>query len=163
MPPSPTAIVLLRKTPQSFVFQIRSQAHFQGLCQQQPLKLGAEAGGEARGGEGGGCCPSWSLGNYLAVLSNASSCLSLNSHHVSESLSLLRYCAPFYHHGSLSGSCHHRPKQGSCVSVPTRCKHSHAVDQILHFRVDKDVLGPETVQYHVPSLICSLLVLPVEK
>ncbi|XP_046907933.1 protein dispatched homolog 2 [Hypomesus transpacificus] len=142
---------------------IRSQAHFQGLCQQQPLKLGAEAGGEARGGEGGGCCPSWSLGNYLAVLSNASSCLSLNSHHVSESLSLLRYCAPFYHHGSLSGSCHHRPKQGSCVSVPTRCKHSHAVYQILHFLVDKDFLGPETVQYQVPSLKYSLLFLPVEK
>lgn len=55
--------------------QIRSQAHFQDLCQQH-------ARGEAEGTARSDCCPSWSLGNYLAVLTNASCCLSLTSHQV---------------------------------------------------------------------------------
>lgn len=62
---------------QSFpcLMQIRSQAQFQDLCQQHVR-------GEVEGGSRGGCCPSWSLGNYLAVLTNASCCLSLTSHQV---------------------------------------------------------------------------------
>uniref|UniRef100_A0A4W5JWU9 Dispatched RND transporter family member 2 n=1 Tax=Hucho hucho TaxID=62062 RepID=A0A4W5JWU9_9TELE len=111
----------------------------------------------------GGCCPSWSLGNYLALLSNASSCLSLTSVQVSESLSLLRYCAPYYHDGRLVAYCAERGSQGNCASVPTRCKHSRAVFQILHYLVDKDFLGPQTIEYQVPSLKYSLLFLPVEK
>ncbi|CAL8272942.1 unnamed protein product [Merluccius merluccius] len=136
---------------------IRSQARFQDLCQQH-----------ARGDSGekvskGGCCPSWSLGNYLAVHTNASSCLSLTSHQVSESLGLLRYCAPFYHNGQLVEACVKRPKHGGCASVPSRCKQSLVVFHILHFLVDKDFVGPETVEYQVPSLKYSLLILPVEK
>lgn len=57
------------------LMQIRSQAQFQDLCQQHVR-------GEAEGASRGGCCPSWSLGNYLAVLTNASCCLSLTSHQV---------------------------------------------------------------------------------
>lgn len=56
------------------LIQIRSQAQFQDLCQQHVR-------GEAEG-TSSGCCPSWSLGNYLAVLTNASCCLSLTSHQV---------------------------------------------------------------------------------
>ncbi|KAM6973215.1 protein dispatched homolog 2 [Aplochiton taeniatus] len=137
--------------------RIRSQAHFQELCQQH---VRVEADGVV---SRGGCCPSWSLGNYLAVLSNASSCLSLTSKQVSESLSLLRYCAPYYHHGSLVGACVKRPKHGHCASVPSRCKHSRVVFHILHFLVDKDFLGPQTVEYQLPSLKYSLLFLPIEK
>lgn len=64
------------------LIQIRSQPQFQELCQ-QPVK--AEADVAARSG----CCPSWSLGNYLAVLTNASCCLSLTSQQASKSLNKL--------------------------------------------------------------------------
>ncbi|XP_071760357.2 protein dispatched homolog 2 [Centroberyx gerrardi] len=137
--------------------RIRSQAQFQDLCQQH-----ARVEAEDRAARGG-CCPSWSLGNYLAVLTNASCCLSLTSHQVSESLSLLRYCAPFYHEGHLVEACVARPKHGSCSLVPSLCKQSRVVFQILHFLVDKDFLGPQTVEYQVPSLKYSLLFLPVDK
>uniref|UniRef100_UPI0037E964A7 protein dispatched homolog 2 n=1 Tax=Semicossyphus pulcher TaxID=241346 RepID=UPI0037E964A7 len=136
--------------------RIRSQAQFQDLCQQH---VRAEAEGTSRSG----CCPSWSLGNYLAVLTNASCCLSLTSHQVSESLNLLRKCAPYYHEGQLVEACVERPKLGSCSSVPSRCKQSHVVFQILHFLVDKDFLGPQTVEYQIPTLKYSLLFLPVDK
>uniref|UniRef100_A0A665VSZ9 Dispatched homolog 2 (Drosophila) n=1 Tax=Echeneis naucrates TaxID=173247 RepID=A0A665VSZ9_ECHNA len=136
--------------------RIRSQAQFQDLCQQH---VRAEAEGTSRGS----CCPSWSLGNYLAVLTNASCCLSLTSHQVSESLNLLRECAQYYHEGRLVEACVDRPKHGSCSSVPSRCKQSHVVFQILHFLVDKDFLGPQTIEYQIPTLKYSLLFLPVVK
>lgn len=56
-----------------------------------------------------------------------------------------------------------RPKHGSCSSVPNRCKQSHVVFQILHYLVDKDFLGPQTVEYQIPTLKYSLLFLPVDK
>ncbi|XP_054470601.1 protein dispatched homolog 2 [Anoplopoma fimbria] len=136
--------------------RIRSQAQFQDLCQQHVR-------GEAEGTSRSGCCPSWSLGNYLAVLTNASCCLSLTSHQVSESLNLLRRCAPFYHEGHLVEACVQRPKHGGCSSVPSRCKQSRVVFQILHFLVDKDFLAPQTVEYQIPTLKYSLLFLPVDK
>ncbi|XP_068582582.1 protein dispatched homolog 2 [Cebidichthys violaceus] len=137
--------------------RIRSQAQFQDLCQQHVR------GEAAEGTSRGGCCPSWSLGNYLAVLTNASCCLSLTSHQVSESLNLLRKCGPYYHGGHLVEACVERPKHGGCSSVPSRCKQSRVVFQILHFLVDKDFLGPQTVEYQIPTLKYSLLFLPVDK
>uniref|UniRef100_A0A3Q3KVX0 Dispatched RND transporter family member 2 n=1 Tax=Mastacembelus armatus TaxID=205130 RepID=A0A3Q3KVX0_9TELE len=136
--------------------RIRSQAQFQDLCQQH-------ARGDAEGVSRSGCCPSWSLGNYLAVLTNASCCLSLTSHQVSESLNLLRKCALYYHEGHLVEACVDRPKHGSCSSVPSRCKQSRVVFQILHFLVDKDFLGPQTAEYKIPTLKYSLLFLPIDK
>ncbi|TNM95404.1 hypothetical protein fugu_016487 [Takifugu bimaculatus] len=136
--------------------KIRSQAQFQDLCQQH-VKV------EADGAAGTGCCPSWSLGNYLAVLTNASRCLSLTSQQVSESLNILRKCAPYYHEGHLVEACVDRPKLGGCSSVPSHCKQSRVVFQILHFLVDKDFLSPQTVRYQIPTLKYSLLFLPISK
>lgn len=60
-------------------------------------------------------------------------------------------------------ACVERPERGSCSSVPSRCKQSRAVFQILHFLVDKDFLSPQTVEYQIPTLKYSLLFLPVDK
>ncbi|XP_037550818.1 protein dispatched homolog 2 [Nematolebias whitei] len=136
--------------------RIRSQAEFQDLCQQHE---GVDGEGTSRSG----CCPSWSLGNYLAVLSNASCCLSLTSQQILESLNLLRKCALYYHKGDLMETCVETPKHGSCSSVPSCCKQSRVVFQILHFLVDKDFLSPQTVEYQIPTLKYSLLFLPVDK
>lgn len=74
------ALHLLKKSLKKGSFflsliQIRSQAQFQDMCQQH---VRAEAEGTSKSG----CCPSWSLGNYLAVLTNASGCRSLTSNQV---------------------------------------------------------------------------------
>ncbi|XP_023154742.2 protein dispatched homolog 2 [Amphiprion ocellaris] len=136
--------------------RIGSQAHFQDLCQQHGRV-------KAKGTSRSDCCPSWSLGNYLAVLTNASSCLNLTSQQVTESLNLLRKCAQYYHEGHLVEACVERPKHRGCSSVPSRCKQSRVVFQILHFLVDKDFLGPQTVEYQIPTLKYSLLFLPINK
>lgn len=135
-------------------FQIRSGTEFDQFCQVRSELDGSFGKNE--------CCPSWSLGNYLASLNNVSSCFHLTAQHVSESLSLLRSCAPYYHDGSLVASCTERSKSGRCASVPHRCRLS-SIFQILHYLVDKDFLGPQTVEYKVPSLKYSVVFLPVEK
>uniref|UniRef100_A0A8C5GKT8 Protein dispatched homolog 2-like n=1 Tax=Gouania willdenowi TaxID=441366 RepID=A0A8C5GKT8_GOUWI len=136
--------------------RLRSQPQFEDLCQQNVRMEGDSV-------TRSGCCPSWSLGNYLAVLTNASSCLSLTAQEVSETLNLLRKCAPHYHEGRLVEGCVARPKHGSCSLVPSRCLQSRLVFQILHFLVDKDFLGPHTVEYQIPTLKYSLVFLPVAK
>lgn len=78
-------------------------------------------------------------------------------------MNILRKCAPYYHEGHLVEACVDRPKLGGCSSVPSHCKQSRVVFQILHFLVDKDFLSPQTVGYQIPTLKYSLLFLPISK
>lgn len=134
------------------VFQIRSHVHFRDLCQRT---------------EANECCPSWSVGNYIAVLYNRSSCLEITQGDISHTLALLRACAPDYHRGVLTPSCIGpeavRQKHSQCAQVPEKCTRFNAIYQLLHFLVDRDFLSPQTMEYQVPSLKYSLLFLPTRK
>ncbi|XP_016050244.1 protein dispatched homolog 2 isoform X2 [Erinaceus europaeus] len=130
--------------------QIRSHAHFEALCQRTTANE---------------CCPSWSLGNYVAVLSNRSSCLDTTPADAARTLALLRTCALHYHQGTLVPAClgpgHDKPLL--CAQVPAKCSRTSAVYQLLHFLLDRDFLSPQTADYQVPSLKYSLLFLPTPK
>uniref|UniRef100_A0A8C0EG52 Dispatched RND transporter family member 2 n=1 Tax=Bubo bubo TaxID=30461 RepID=A0A8C0EG52_BUBBB len=132
--------------------KIRSHVHFRDLCQRT---------------EANECCPSWSLGNYIAVLYNRSSCLEITQGDISHTLALLRACAPDYHKGTLTPSCIGpetvRQKHSQCAQVPEKCTRFNAIYQLLHFLVDRDFLSPQTMEYQVPSLKYSLLFLPTRK
>ncbi|XP_049641108.1 protein dispatched homolog 2 [Suncus etruscus] len=130
--------------------QIRSHAHFGALCQRTAANQ---------------CCPSWSLGNYVAVLSNRSSCLETTQADATRTLALLRACALYYHRGLLAPLClgPGRDKPPRCAQLPAKCSESHAVYQLLHFLLDRDFLSPQTADYQVPSLQYSLLFLPTPK
>uniref|UniRef100_A0A2K6KTT4 Dispatched RND transporter family member 2 n=1 Tax=Rhinopithecus bieti TaxID=61621 RepID=A0A2K6KTT4_RHIBE len=130
--------------------QIRSHTSFGALCQRTAANQ---------------CCPSWSLGNYLAVLSNRSSCLDTTQADAARTLALLRTCALYYHSGALVPSCLGPGKNKSprCAQVPTKCSQSSAIYQLLHFLLDRDFLSPQTTDYQVPSLKYSLLFLPTPK
>uniref|UniRef100_A0A8C2TSK8 Dispatched RND transporter family member 2 n=1 Tax=Coturnix japonica TaxID=93934 RepID=A0A8C2TSK8_COTJA len=132
--------------------KIRSHVHFRDLCQRT---------------EANECCPSWSLGNYIAVLYNRSSCLEITQGDISHTLALLRACAPDYHKGILTPSCigpeSTRQKHSQCAKVPEKCTRFNAIYQLLHFLVDRDFLSPQTIEYQVPSLKYSLLFLPTRK
>nr|XP_060616286.1 protein dispatched homolog 2 [Anolis sagrei ordinatus] len=132
--------------------KIRSHPQFGSLCQRT---------------EANECCPSWSLGNYIAALYNRSSCLEITQADVSHTLALLRSCAPDYHRGVLVPPCMgpktERDKHVQCSKVPEKCTRFHAIYQLLHFVVDRDFLSPQTVGYQVPTLKYSLLFLPTVK
>nr|XP_012621866.1 protein dispatched homolog 2 isoform X2 [Microcebus murinus] len=130
--------------------QIRSHSHFGALCQRTATNE---------------CCPSWSLGNYVSVLSNRSSCFDITQADTDRVLALLRICAVYYHRGDLVPSClgPGQNKSPHCAQVPTKCSQSSAIYQLLHFLLDRDFLSPQTADYQVPSLKFSLLFLPTPK
>ena len=70
--------------------QIRSHSQFGDLCQRATAAS---------------CCPSWTLGNYIAILNNRSSCQKIVERDVSHTLKLLRTCAKYYYNGTLGPDC----------------------------------------------------------
>lgn len=112
------------------------------------------------------CCPSWTLGNYIAVLTNKSSCQKITERDVSHTLKILRSCAKYYQNGTLGPECwdmNTRKKDLKCGNVPRKCTKYNAVYQIFHFLVDKDFLNPKASDNLSPSLKYSMLFSPTEK
>ncbi|XP_054839470.1 protein dispatched homolog 1 isoform X2 [Eublepharis macularius] len=132
--------------------RIRSHFQFGDLCQRTTAAS---------------CCPSWTLGNYIAILNNRSSCQKIVERDVSHTLKLLRTCAKYYYNGTLGPDCWdmaaRRKDQLKCTNVPRKCTKYNAVYQILHYLVDKDFLSPKTVDYVLPALKYSMLFSPTEK
>ncbi|KAM6906206.1 protein dispatched homolog 1 [Lycodopsis pacificus] len=113
------------------------------------------------------CCPSWTLGNYIAALANRSSCQKITERDVSHTLKILRSCAKYYHNGTLVPDCWdialRRKDQLKCGTVPRKCTKYNAVYQVLHFLVDKDFLSTKSLEYPPPVLKHSMLFSPTEK
>ncbi|XP_004627006.1 protein dispatched homolog 1 isoform X2 [Octodon degus] len=132
--------------------RIRSHPQFGDLCQRTTAAS---------------CCPSWTLGNYIAILNNRSSCQNIVERDVSHTLKLLRTCAKHYQNGTLGPDCWdaaaRRKDQLKCTSVPRRCTKHNAVYQILHYLVDKDFIAPRTAGHAPPALKHSMLFSPTEK
>uniref|UniRef100_A0A8C6QKN8 Protein dispatched homolog 1 n=1 Tax=Nannospalax galili TaxID=1026970 RepID=A0A8C6QKN8_NANGA len=132
--------------------RIRSHPQFADLCQRTTAAS---------------CCPSWTLGNYIAILNNRSSCQKIVERDVSHTLKLLRTCAKHYQNGTLGPDCWdmaaRRKDQLKCTNVPRKCTKYNAVYQILHYLVDKDFMTPKMTDYAVPALKYSMLFSPTEK
>uniref|UniRef100_A0A4W3KDJ9 Protein dispatched homolog 1 n=2 Tax=Callorhinchus milii TaxID=7868 RepID=A0A4W3KDJ9_CALMI len=132
--------------------RIRSHFQFGDLCQRTTAVS---------------CCPSWTLGNYIAILNNRSSCQTITERDVGHTLKLLRSCVKYYHNGTLGPDCWdattRRKNQLKCTSVPRKCTKYNAAYQILHFLVDKDFLSLKAVDYVTPALKYSMLLVPTEK
>ncbi|KAG7259449.1 hypothetical protein CRUP_000661 [Coryphaenoides rupestris] len=114
------------------------------------------------------CCPSWTLGNYVAMLTNRSSCQKITDRDVNHTLRVLRSCAKFYHNGTLGPDCWdmatRRKDQLKCANVPRKCTKYNAVYQILHFLVDKDFLSTKSLEAAPPQVLThSLLFSPTER
>nr|XP_060499245.1 protein dispatched homolog 1 isoform X1 [Panthera onca] len=132
--------------------RIRAHPHFGDLCQRTTAAS---------------CCPSWTLGNYVAILNNRSSCQKIVERDVAHTLKLLRACAGHYHNGSLGPDCWdaaaRRKGQLKCTGVPRKCTKYNAVYQILHYLVDKDFVAPKAAGPAAPALRYSMLFSPTEK
>lgn len=134
------------------IFQVRSHPQYRSLCQRTSMDS---------------CCPSWTLGNYIAVLNNKSSCQKITEGDVSRSLKMLRICAKYYYNGTLGAECWdtatRRKDHVKCSNIPRKCTKYNAVYQILHFLVDKDFLNPKVINTNAPVLKYSMLFSPTEK
>ncbi|XP_075060403.1 protein dispatched homolog 1 isoform X2 [Mixophyes fleayi] len=132
--------------------RIRSHPEFADLCQRTTADS---------------CCPSWTLGNYIAILNNRSSCQKIVERDVSHTLKLIRTCAKYYHNATLGPDCWDmaakRKDQLKCTNVPRKCTKYNAVYQILHYLVDKDFFNPKNVDSAAPVVRHSMLFSPTEK
>ncbi|XP_029790807.1 protein dispatched homolog 1 isoform X1 [Suricata suricatta] len=132
--------------------RIRAHPQFGDLCQRTTAAS---------------CCPSWTLGNYIAILNNRSSCQKIIERDVAHTLKLLRACAKHYHNGTLGPDCWdaaaRRKGQLKCTGVPRKCTKYNAVYQILHYLADKDFMAPKATDPAAPALKYSMLFSPTEK
>ena len=72
---------------------LRSSQDFPSVCQ-------------TVGNTAGKCCPSWSLGHYIALMTNRSGgCNEIDEHDVQLALDVLSSCAKHYHGLQLSANC----------------------------------------------------------
>lgn len=106
---------------------LRANIHFSSLCQTQ------EHSGDK-------CCRSWSPANYVALLSNRSSCLEVTDNDLSRVKALLEQCARYYHNRQLSANC---AEDLDCRRhVPTECYVDDAVYHLLHYLLDVEFIPP---------------------
>ncbi|ESO83544.1 hypothetical protein LOTGIDRAFT_51941, partial [Lottia gigantea] len=91
------------------------------------------------------CCRTWSLGNYVALLSNKSHCMDLTQQDLDYVLVTLETCAAFYHNYTLGPNCDFSPESWyfasdspiqQCSEIPQRCTQYNAVYHILHYLTD---------------------------
>ncbi|XP_054006493.1 protein dispatched isoform X1 [Hylaeus anthracinus] len=104
--------------------ELRSNAHFPSLCQMQTEHNGQEQK----------CCRSWSPANYVAFLSNRSSCLGVTENDLSRVETLLQRCIYFYQNLRLTSNC---AEDLNCQRhVPSECYTRNAAYHLLHYLLD---------------------------
>lgn len=92
------------------------------------------------------CCPSWSVGNYIAALSGRSSCQDISSNDVEQVLSILRHCAPLFNNATIKENCwnfKYNIAYPVCLGLPLECVRYNAVHNILYYLTDKDFFAAE--------------------
>lgn len=87
---------------------LRSSEHFPSICQ-QPANSHQ-------------CCPSWTLGHYVALMRNRTSCTDIDESDVTATLKILEVCSKHYHGLRLSPNCDTIVQEGEIcyfISFPT--------------------------------------------
>ncbi|KZC07514.1 Protein dispatched [Dufourea novaeangliae] len=108
--------------------ELRSNMHFPSLCQVQMEQSGA----------GQKCCRSWSPANYVALLSNRTSCLGVTENDLTRVETLLRRCVYFYQNHQLTSNC---AEDLNCQRhVPSECYMHNAAYHLLHYLLDTDFI-----------------------
>ncbi|XP_012280511.1 protein dispatched [Orussus abietinus] len=107
---------------------LRANSEFSSLCEMET----------ERSGNGRKCCRSWSPANYVALLSNKTTCLSVTENDLSRVETILERCAYFYHNLELTPDC---AEDERCQRrVPVECYVHNAPYHLLHFLLDVDFI-----------------------
>ncbi|KZS03479.1 Protein dispatched [Daphnia magna] len=126
---------------------MRSSPLFPTVCQQPAHQQSAHHQ----------CCPSWTLGHYVALMRNRSSCSDIDAADVTIVFNILEACSRHYHGLQLSPNCDSIvqegsswPNTGDCgEDVPEICTRHNAVYHIFHYLTDAEFLvgGNQHLRY----------------
>ncbi|XP_076237082.1 protein dispatched [Calliopsis andreniformis] len=109
--------------------ELRSNSHFPSLCQTQMEHNSAPQK----------CCRSWSPANYVALLSNRSSCLGVTESDLNRVEILLQRCIYYYQNHQLTSNC---AEDLNCQRhVPSECYMHNAAYHLLHYLLDTDFIS----------------------
>ncbi|XP_011634830.1 protein dispatched [Pogonomyrmex barbatus] len=128
---------------------LRGNSHFPSLCQTR------EDEGDHK------CCRSWSPANYVALLSNRSSCLGVTESDLSRVKILLQQCAYYYHNRQLLPNC---AEDFNCQKhVPIECYTRNAVYHLLHYLLDVNFIPNDSTdpKNKNTTLQSAMLFLPI--
>lgn len=90
------------------------------------------------------CCPSWSIGNYVASIRGKASCDDIDDDDVLHMVKRLQKCSDVFNNESLKENCwnfDHGVLYPYCKGIPVDCIQYNAVFNILYYLSDKDFLG----------------------
>lgn len=84
------------------------------------------------------CCRSWSLGNYVALLNNKSSCYEIDDLHIQRALELVGECQPYFQTHFNVPHCWTPESEMDlqCTNIPERCREHSAAYSILYYLTD---------------------------
>lgn len=92
---------------------MRSSPLFPAICQQPAHHQSASSHQ---------CCPSWTLGHYVALMRNRSSCADIDAADVTVAFNILEACSRHYHGLQLSPNCDTIVQEGiPCVAYASYC------------------------------------------
>jgi len=116
---------------------LRGNVHFPSLCQTQ---INRNDAADHK------CCRSWSPANYVALLSNRSSCLGVTENDLSRVKTLLQQCAYYYHNRQLTPNC---AEDFNCQKhVPNECYMRNAAYHLLHYLLDVNFIPSVRVHHN---------------
>ncbi len=110
------------------------------------------------------CCRSWSLGNYVVLLTNRTSCMDVTNDDVAKVKTTLTNCAHYYQNFMLVSNCEEATEEdqeiNKCHEVPAECKQYNAVYHILHFLSDIKFMEKTSLVPN-PKLTYTMTMLPL--
>ncbi|XP_015182400.1 PREDICTED: protein dispatched isoform X2 [Polistes dominula] len=116
---------------------LRANPHFTSLCQVEEEHNGIKSNQK--------CCRSWSPANYVALLSNRSSCLGVTEDDLIRVEALLRRCAYYYYNLELTSNC---AEDTNCQKrVRAECYQHNAVYHLLHYLLDFNFIPNDKHQF----------------
>ncbi|KAJ6638287.1 Protein dispatched [Pseudolycoriella hygida] len=101
------------------------------------------------------CCRPWSLPNYVAVISNKTSCFDIEEEDVQQAKNLIQKCYTYYETMKLSNDCDKRK-----CHVPPDCARKNAVYNILHYLIDSASVQENATEVFV---VASMIFAPFAK
>ncbi|XP_076375765.1 protein dispatched-like isoform X1 [Megalopta genalis] len=130
--------------------ELRSNIHFSSLCQMQMEHNGEEHK----------CCRSWSPANYVALLSNRSSCLGVTENDLTRVETLLRRCVSYYQSFQLRSNC---AEDLHCrADVPSECYTHNAAYHLLHYLLDSNFITDHEPDFKSNSTLkYAMIFLPI--
>ncbi|XP_060515797.1 protein dispatched [Cylas formicarius] len=103
------------------------------------------------------CCKPWSLPNYIAILNQKTSCLTLTEQDVTETKRLLIKCAHYFHNLELNSNCFQ--KSGCDASI--ECMRHDAAFNIMNFLTSTNFLPPNGTDEENAFLAETMIFLPL--